>query len=273
MTMSGNLLIILLVSNSRLLLSPMYFFLGHLSFCDFLFTANIVPNMIHLTLKEGTNISFLGCFTQFYIFGCCTTAECYLLTVMSYDRYLAIYSPLRYVSIMPFKRCLHLVVSSWLFSFLVVLISLVLLATLDFCDPLIDHYYCDFSPIVKLSCTDTSAIELETYLVTGFIVLLPFVFIVVTYIYIFFTIFAVPSKTRQKAFSTCSSHLAVVCSYYGALIIIYLAPSNGLNTNKVISLLYTVGTPLFNPIIYSLRNQEIRKVFSQLYAVIKKHVL
>ncbi|XP_053319901.1 olfactory receptor 11A1-like [Spea bombifrons] len=262
MTATGNLLIILLISTSRLRLSPMYFFLSHLSFCDFLFTTNIVPKMMQVTFFEGGVISYPGCLVQFYMFGSCTAAECYLLSVMSYDRYLAICHPLRYVAIMD-RLCLHLVSWSWLLAFVFVLITLLLLCRLDFCNAnIIDHFYCDLSPLLILSCSDTSAVEMETLILTNFIVLLPFVFVIVTYICIFITILGISSSMgRQKAFSTCSSHLAVVCSYYGSLISIYSAPSEGqsLTVNKVLSLLYTVVTPLFNPIIYSLRNQEIRK--------------
>ncbi|KAG8573920.1 hypothetical protein GDO81_008937 [Engystomops pustulosus] len=268
-TVCGNLLIILLILRSHLIHSPMYFFLCHLSLCDLLFTTNIMPNMLQVILREGSRISFIGCFTQFYIFGSCTGFECYLLTVMSFDRYLAICNPLRYVSIMVISRCWHLVIYSWMLGFLLVLITLILLCRLEFCDlDIIDHFYCDLAPIMELSCSDTFDVEMETLVLTNFIVPLPFMFVLATYGCIFYTILGISSRTgRQKAFSTCSSHLAVVCSYYGSLISIYLSPrgEHRLNLNKILSLLYTVVTPMFNPIIYSLRNQEIRKAFISVF--------
>ncbi|XP_072254945.1 olfactory receptor 5P68-like [Pyxicephalus adspersus] len=265
-TVGGNLLIIVLVSTTHLLKSPMYFLLTHLSLCDLLFSSNITPNMLNVIKHEGSVISSLACFTQFYIFGCCVTTECYVLTVMSYDRYVAICNPLCYVLLMNFNVCLYLVVCSWLVGSLLALISLLMVCILEFCGPnVIDHFYCDFSPLIKLSCSDTFAVEMETSVFTTIIVIFPFVFVTVTYVNIFITILGITSNIgRHKAFSTCSSHLSVVCAFYGSLISIYLSPSKGnsLNTNKILSLLYTVVTPLFNPVIYTLRNQEIRKTFN-----------
>ncbi|KAM9312190.1 olfactory receptor 10A7-like [Gastrophryne carolinensis] len=265
-TLGGNLLIAVLVLSSHLLKTPMYFFLCHLSLCDFLFSSNIVPNMLRVVLHGGSNISYVGCFTQFYVFGSCVTTECYLLTVMSYDRYVAICNPLSYILIMNLNLRIFLVVSSWFMGFSFALITLFMVCSLEFCrSNTIDHFYCDFGPIIELSCLDTSAVEMETSFFTTIIVLFPFAFVIVTYVYIFNTILGITSNIgRQKAFSTCSSHLSVVCAFYGALISIYLSPSKGpsINTNKILSLLYTVVTPLFNPVIYSLRNQEIRRTFN-----------
>ncbi|XP_018428019.1 PREDICTED: olfactory receptor 10A7-like [Nanorana parkeri] len=263
MAVSGNLLIVVLVSFSHLLKSPMYFFLGHLSLCDFILCSSIIPKALNVIVHGGSSISFPACFIQFYIFCFCLTTECYLLTVMSYDRYVAICNPLSYILIMNFNLCLYLVAGTWFSAFYLSLISFFMSFTLDFCGPdVIDHFYCDLSPILELSCSDTSAAKLEASLLTTIVVILPFVFIIVTYVYIFTTILGIASNTgRQKAFSTCSSHLSVVCAFYGTLISIYLSPSTGnsLTINKILSLVYTLGTPLFNPVIYTLRNQEIRK--------------
>ncbi|XP_063302542.1 olfactory receptor 5P66-like [Pelobates fuscus] len=265
-TTTSNLFIVLLVSLSRTLHTPMYFFLGHLSLCDILLSMNVIPNMLDVILKEGTTISLLGCLTQLFMFALCCIAECYILSMMSCDRYLAICNPLRYSSIMDFKMCLFLVVLSWSLGFLISIITCLLIYELEFCNRnIIDHFFCEFFPIVNLSCSDTSVVELEVSIATPFILLFPFVFLIVTYVYIFLTILGISSTMgRQKAFSTCSSHLTVVCLYYGTLISIYLSPSNGysLNINKVTSLFYTLVTPLFNPVIYSLRNKDIRKEFN-----------
>ncbi|XP_063302538.1 olfactory receptor 11L1-like [Pelobates fuscus] len=263
MTISANFLIVLLVSISTTLHTPMYFFLSHLSLCDMLFSTSIIPKMLHIVLEEGGTISLNACFIQIQIFGSCCIAECYLLTVMSYDRYVAICNPLLYSSIVDVKLCTRLVIISWMLGFLFALIACVLVGSLDFCNHnIIDHFFCDFIPVLELSCSDTSIAEMESLLVTPFILLFPFLFVFVTYVHIFFTIFGISSTTgRQKTFSTCGSHLTVVSLFYGTLLSIYYSPSRGyvLNINKFVSLFYTVFTPLFNPIIYSLRNKEIRK--------------
>ncbi|XP_075434061.1 olfactory receptor 11A1-like [Ascaphus truei] len=262
MTLAGNLLIIILVSTSQSLKSPMYFFLCNLSLSDMLLTTNIAPNMLRVVLNGGGTINVTGCIMQVNVHGASAAVESLLLTVMSYDRYLAICNPLRYTSIMDLRLSLHLVLWSWMIVFLVILALVFPICQLQFCGPhIIDHYFCDFDPLLKLSCSDTSIVALEQFVFAIPITVLPFALITSTYVSISITILRIPTTTgRQKAFSTCSSHLTVVGTYYGTLIAIYMTPSRGLsfNLNKVLSLLYTVGTPLFNPIIYSLRNQEIK---------------
>ncbi|XP_075434070.1 olfactory receptor 6B1-like [Ascaphus truei] len=261
MTISSNLLIIALVSTSHQLHSPMYFFLAHLSLSDILLITVIVPNMLRLIWGEGGTMSVAGCISQLHFFASSMATESLLLTVMSYDRYLAICHPLRYTTIMNFKLCLQLVIWSWLLGFIFTLFLILPISQLQFCGPnVIDHIFCDFAPLVKHSCSDTSFLEMEDFVLTFPVFLLPFVFIIATYVCIFLTILRIPSTTgRTKAFSTCSSHISVVGTYYGTLIIIYVIPSieHSFTINKVLSLLYTVVTPFFNPLIYSLRNQEI----------------
>ncbi|KAM8972671.1 olfactory receptor 1J4-like [Pelodytes ibericus] len=262
LTISENGLIILLVSTCHHLRSPMYFFLGHLALCDILLITNIVPNLLHIIITEGTTMPFLGCFTQYFFHGVSVSTECFLLTVMSYDRYLAICDPLHYISIMNITIRYSLVTCSWMVSCMMAINILIHTWQLDFCGPnVIDHFFCDFSPLLELSCSDTTALEINMILISFPMILLPFIFITVTYICISLTIIKIPSTSgRQKAFSTCSSHLVVVCTYYGSMLNIYMIPSQGhsLTTNRFLSLIYIVFPPFLNPVIYSLRNQEIR---------------
>ncbi|MEE6506000.1 hypothetical protein FKM82_007452, partial [Ascaphus truei] len=261
-TLAGNVLIILLVSTSHQLRTPMYFFLSHLSLSDILLTTDIVPNMLYIIMAEGAVISLVGCITQYFLFAASVGAECFLLTVMSYDRYLAICNPLRYSAIMDFKLCCQMVFWSWFLGFLASLNMVILVCSFQLCNLNdIDHFFCDITPLLEHFCSDKLIVDTVLFVLGIPVIIFPFTFIIVTYICISLTILRIPSTTgRQKAFSTCSSHLAVVCTYYGTLIAKYLVPSKGqsLNVKKITSLLYTVATPLFNPIIYTLRNKEIR---------------
>ncbi|KAM4749419.1 olfactory receptor 6M1-like [Rhinophrynus dorsalis] len=268
LTITGNLLIVILVSFCQTLNSPMYFFLSHLASCDLLLTTVISPVLMSLLLTERKTMSFAGCFTQFYFFMSLATAECFLLSVMSYDRYLAICNPLRYSSVMNFQRCLYLVFCAWVIGFSLALNIIIRVLGLQFCGPnVIDHFFCDLAPIMELSCSDTTFVYRVNRLVGFPVSFLPLMFIIATYIYIFHTILRIPSTTgREKAFYTCCSHLTVVFIYYGTLIAAYLFQSkeNSSNIKKFLSFLYTVVTPFLNPIIYSLRNKDIKSVLSKL---------
>ncbi|XP_053319927.1 olfactory receptor 6F1-like [Spea bombifrons] len=267
-TIVGNLLIIAVVPTSRQLCLPMYRFLSHLSICDILISTNIVPNTLQVILLGGSPLSFSGCLTQLYFFGASAIIECCLLSVMSYDRYLAICKPLHYSAVMNYRVSHYLVVWSWLVGFLQSMVTHSLILQLQFCGPnVIDHFFCDLPPLLALSCSDTSAVEIAVSIVSIVVGILQLVFIMVTYICISASVLQISSSTgRQKAFSTCSSHLTVVGTYYGTLITLYLAPSRGysFNFNKVLSLLNTVVTPLFNPIIYTLRNRDIKSSIGKL---------
>ncbi|XP_066445737.1 olfactory receptor 5G9-like [Eleutherodactylus coqui] len=267
LTICGNLLIITLVSTSKNLHTPMYFFIAQLSISDILVTTDIVPNMLHILLNDGGNISFSGCITQLYFFSASEVVECFVLTVMSYDRYVAICNPLHYTSIMTSRHCVILIINCWLVVFSVTLISIITTAKLNFCGlNIIDYLFCDFVPLLELACSDTFMIHLEMYLLGFPIIFVPTTIIVVSYTYIVLAILRISSSIgRHKAFSTCSSHLIVVSIFYWTLFSVYVVPTKGLTLTmgKILSLLYTVFTPLLNPIIYSLRNKDIRKAIQE----------
>ncbi|KAM4038713.1 olfactory receptor 1500-like [Anomaloglossus baeobatrachus] len=264
----GNLLIFSLVSTSKNLHTPMYFFISQLSISDILLSTDIVPNLLHVLLNNGGSITFIDCITQCYFFGVFETFECLLLAVMSYDRYVAICNPLRYTSIMTSRYCVILTIFCFLFGFSLILIYTVTIANLNFCGPtIIDHLFCDFVPLIDLACSDTFIIHLEIYLLGTPAVFIPATIIVTSYIYIVLEVLRFSSSTgRQKAFSTCSSHLTVVSIFYGTLFSIYVVPTKGLTLTigKILSLLYIVFTPLINPIIYSLRNEDIKKAVEEI---------
>ncbi|XP_018415315.1 PREDICTED: olfactory receptor 11L1-like [Nanorana parkeri] len=276
LTVCGNFLIITLVSLSKNLHSPMYLFLSQLSVTDIMLTTNISPNMLYIIINGGAAMSFEGCITQFYFFGVTECSECLLLTIMSYDRYLAICSPLKYSSIMNYMRCLKLIVMSWLASFSVILIHIITICKMEFCGPnVIDHFFCDFTPLLDLICSDTSLVRTEGTLLGIPILIIPFIIVIVSYVCIVHAILKIQSNTgRQKAFSTCSSHLCVVSIFYGTLFCIYALPNEGqsLTVSKILSLLYTVVTPLLNPIIYSLRNKDIKKAMVKIIGNKKSNI-
>ncbi|CAH2272518.1 hypothetical protein XENTR_v90010103mg, partial [Pelobates cultripes] len=262
LTVALNVLIISLVATVPILKSPMYFFLSHLSASDILVTTNITPNMLHVILHVESTISLTGCITQFHFHCLSSAAECLFLTVMSYDRYLAICKPLHYTSIMDSSLCLQLAVWSWILSFSVSLLIAFLIHQLVFCGHVIDHYFCDFVPLLQLSCSDSTIVKMTNIVLSIPLMILPLSFIFYTYISIFITISRISTSSgKLKSFYTCSSHLIVVSIYYGILIAIYMTPSinSSFNANKAISLLFTMGTPIFNPIIYCLRNKDIKK--------------
>ncbi|XP_075707239.1 olfactory receptor 5P81-like [Rhinoderma darwinii] len=266
--LSGNLLIILLVTTMDHLKIPMFFFLKQLSTADVLLTTSVVPMMLNMIIVEEGIVSFWGCIAQLYGFGIFGFVQCFLIAVMSYDRYLAICHPLHYSSLMGPDLCLRLVIGSWLLVIILGTSEMFVVFQFNFCGiNYIDHFFCDFGPIVELATSDTSILMLQDFVFSIFMVFFPFAFIIVTYFCIFFTILKMSSTySRRKAYSTCSSHLTTVCAYYGTLITVYIAPSDesSSNTNKYRSLLYIVVTPLMNPIIYSLRNNAIRRAVEKM---------
>ncbi|XP_026578652.1 olfactory receptor 502-like [Pseudonaja textilis] len=262
MTMAGNLLIIALIVTDQHLHTPMYFFLGNLSCLETCYSSTIIPRILTSLLNESYTVSVNGCILQLWAFVFLAVTECYLLAAMSYDRYLAICRPLHYSTLMNFKICLQLVVGSWIGSFVIDTILITFFLKLRFCGHnLIEHFFCDFIPMINLACSDASQVKLVSAILTSISTLPPFFLTIVSYAYIIAAILGIPSIIgRQKAFSTCSSHLIVVTIFYGSLTVVYLLQdSNELKElNKAFSVFYTIVTPLVNPLIYSLRNKEVR---------------
>ncbi|XP_053901037.1 olfactory receptor 11L1-like [Malaclemys terrapin pileata] len=262
-TTVGNILILVLVVSIQNLHTPMYFFLGNLSCLEICYTSIILPRLLSSFLTGNKTISVTACFVQFYFFGCLAATECFLLSAKSYDRYLAICKPLCYTTLMNNRFCLQLATSSWVSGSLAIATLTVLMSQLTFCDSNeINHFFCDFAPIVKLACSDTHLLEVTAFVFSSIFTLTPFLLTVASYIHIIAAILRIPSTTRrQKAFSTCPSHLSMVTIYYGTLIIVYMLPdTNRLRSlNKVFSVFYTILTTLVNPLIYSLRNSVVKE--------------
>ncbi|KAE8620582.1 hypothetical protein XENTR_v10010341 [Xenopus tropicalis] len=249
LTVYENALVITLVTVSRGLQSPMFFFLRQLSFSDLLLSVVIVPTLLRTVINEGAKMSLIGCFKQFYLFGATEALQCLLLSVMSYDRYLAICNPLRYSSIMNHRLDT---------------------VNFDFCScnqNTINHFFCDYFPLLELSCSDTSLAQILALTVAVPVILFPFLLIVGSYICIAHEILKIVSSIgKQKAFSTCSSHLAVVSIFYGTLIVTYVVPTRNQSQtiSKHLSLLYTVTTPFINPTIYSLKSADMKNALQNI---------
>lgn len=267
-TLMGNLFIIIVTKTSSALQTPMYYFLRNLSFLEIGYTSTIIPKMLSNLLSEDTNISFTGCATQMYFFGFLGIAECCLLAAMAYDRYVAICHPLHYTAIMNPTKCRWYSTVCWLSGLTVSLMQTILIFSLPFCGPnRISHFFCDFIPLLKLACTDTYRNEIAIFTVTVVFIMFPFLLILVSYIRILQTVLKMSSaKGRSKAFSTCSSHIIVVTLFYGSAVVIYLSPksASSADTDKALSFFYTVVCPMMNPLIYSLRNKEVKDSVKQL---------
>ncbi|NXG70551.1 O11A1 protein, partial [Baryphthengus martii] len=272
-TVIGDILIFVLVVADQHLHKPMYFFLCNLSCLETCYSSIILPRMLSSFLTGDESISFGSCIAQLYFFGSLAVTESFLLSVMSYDRYLVVCKPLHYRAVMNSRYCLQLVAWSWVSGFLFMAISCFLVSQRSFCGPkIIDHFFCDFTPLIKLSCCDTSLTEMLVFILSSLGALPPFLLTLVSYVFIITTVLRMSSTTgMQKAFSTCFSHILVITVFYGNLIIVYVLPKNRtLRTlNKVFSVFYTVVTPLLNPFIYSLRNTEVKDALSKM---VKKYI-
>ncbi|XP_058038552.1 olfactory receptor 10A4-like [Ahaetulla prasina] len=265
MSLMGNSLILILIIFSPTLHTPMYFFLWNLSFLEIGYTSSISPKMLVNLLSDNQNISFWGCEFQMCFFILFGITECCLLCVMAYDRYVAICKPLQYPCIMNLRECAKLAAASWVIGVSVGLGQSISIFTLPFCGSnRISHFFCDLMPVLRLASTNTYKNEAAIATVTVLFILVPLLLILFSYILIISTILTMPlAKNRRKAFSICSSHLTMVCIFYGTCIVTYIRPNSEytMDSSRFLALLYTVVTPSLNPIIYSLRNKEIKAAF------------
>ncbi|KAG8560013.1 hypothetical protein GDO81_014736 [Engystomops pustulosus] len=249
-TLTGNIFIIIVVRTSPRLQTPMYFFLSNLSFIDLCLSSTVVPKLLVSTLGQDRSISFFGCAVQMYVSLALGGTECIILTIMAYDRYVAICQPLHYNSIMSLRLCLLLSAGSWSFNFLNSIYYAYITFRLPYCRSRhVNHYFCEMPPLFRLSCTDTLTNEIAVYISGGIVS-------------------RIRSNTgRSRAFSTCVSHLLVVSLYYGTIVFIYLRPrgSYSVDRDRFVAILYTAVTPMCNPIIYSIRNKEVKESMRKLF--------
>ncbi|XP_069800041.1 olfactory receptor 8D4-like [Dendropsophus ebraccatus] len=259
MTIIGNSLIILVVRLNISLHTPMYFFLSNLSFVELCYTSITIPNILTGILQGSGAISFVGCIVQVYLFTLCATAECVLLAAMACDRYVAILRPLHYTVIIDRMVCAYFAIFAWLSGFLNSTINTVVTSRLNFCGSRsIDRLYCEVQPLVRLSCSDTHLSDILATLSAAVFGVTCLFFILTSYIFILAAIIGMPSRSsRNKTFSTCTSHITVVLLYFGALTFMYLLPSDGSRLDLAVSMIYSTVTPMLNPIIYSLRNHQV----------------
>ncbi|XP_062992713.1 olfactory receptor 6M1-like [Elgaria multicarinata webbii] len=264
----GNLTIITLVWCDNSLHTPMYIFIANLSFLEAIYTTAVIPKMLVNLMSQRKSISFNSCILQAYIYFSAGSTEFFLLAVMSFDRYIAICNPLRYASIMSTHFCLQLTAASWMWGFFSVIPPALLVGELPFCGPnAINHFFCDVDPLLKLACFETRNIAMINIFNAALLHLSSLMVTGVSYMFIISTVVRIPSaEGRQKALSTCASHLIVVTLFYGSSIFIYVQPQkrHSLDLNKVASILNTVITPLLNPFIYSLRNKQVKEALERL---------
>ncbi|NWX77424.1 O1020 protein, partial [Alca torda] len=264
-TLLGNVGMMTLVgTDPHLHNTPMYFFLHHLSFTDACYCTVIMPNMLVSFISRNKDISFPGCVAQLYSFVFFGIVECYLLAIMAYDRYAAVCSPLRYVVMLPKTVCVWLVSASYLLGFLYAAIYTGCTFGGPFCNSnVIDHFFCDIGPLLKLSCSDRFLREKVIFAFVSLNGISTSGIILISYLYILSAVLRMRSvQSRSKAFNTCASHLMVVSLFYGTGFFMYLQPSTSHNgLDKVVAVFYTLVTPLLNPIIYSLRNREVKEAF------------
>ncbi|XP_053154809.1 olfactory receptor 13H1-like [Hemicordylus capensis] len=267
MTLLGNGLMVVLIIISPLLHTPMYFFLSNLSFLDMFYTTCSVPQMLANCFSRWPTISYIRCVIQMYVSLFLGIAECFLLAVMAYDRFAAVCNPLHYTLIMSRKLCIQLAVTTWAGALVMTLIPGLMQPT-QFCGHnVINHFTCEIQAFIKLACSDTHLNEIVLMANSFVVLIVPFLFILLTYGRITLAVLRIRSaKGRGKAFSTCGSHLVVVSVFYGSAISMYLRPQGKTSADhdKIISLFYGAVTPMINPLIYSLRNKDVKGAFWRL---------
>uniref|UniRef100_A0A8C5RE21 Olfactory receptor n=1 Tax=Laticauda laticaudata TaxID=8630 RepID=A0A8C5RE21_LATLA len=261
-TVLGNLGMILLISTKPQLHKPMYYFLGNLSFVDLCCSSTISPKMLIDFLVEGKRISFGACATQLFLIAIFADTGCILLAMMAYDRYVAICNPLLYLAIMSKQACWQMIAIAYCIGLMDTIIYTSSTFQLIFCQSnVINHFFCDIPPLLMISCSDTYISELVIFVIAGIIEVSSIAMILISYVYILATILRMRSADgRHKAFSTCASHLTAVGIYHGTLLFMYFRPSSSysMDQDKWASLFYTVIVYMFNPLIYSLRNKEVK---------------
>ncbi|KAG9468063.1 hypothetical protein GDO78_013812 [Eleutherodactylus coqui] len=264
-TLMGNILLIVAVKETPALHTPMYFFLTNLSFLDLLFSSVTLPKLLGTFLLDKT-ISFTGCVCQLYFFHFFGSCECFLYTIMAYDRYVAICRPLYYARLMSWRICMSFACGCWLTGSLHSMTHTILTFSLHYCGcNEIDNFFCDITPVLKLACADTTVNKAVTLANIGAIALLCFILILTSYVHILIAI--MKKKTvdaRRKTFSTCVSHLIVVLLFYVPCVFIYMRPYSGSALGRTIPIFQTLFTPLLNPIVYSLRNKQVKEVLKKI---------
>ncbi|VTJ88525.1 Hypothetical predicted protein [Marmota monax] len=264
--LSGNLAVLLTIKGSHLGEQPMYFFLSYLSFMDICFTSTVAPKLIIDLLVQWKTISFSGCMSQMFYAHFFGATEIFILVAMAYDRYVAICRPLHYMVIMSRQVCYILVIASVIGAFAHSLMQVLIIIQLPFCGPnQIDHYFCDVFPLLKLACMDTRLLKIIIVTTTGVLSILTFVALVISYIIILFTLRTHSSEGRHKALSTCGSHITVVFMFFLPLIFTYVPMADSVSDDKVFALFYTMIAPLFNPLIYTLRNTDMKNAMRKVW--------
>ncbi|XP_034351714.1 olfactory receptor 4B13-like [Arvicanthis niloticus] len=265
-TVLGNGFIVVAVSISKTLCSPMYFFLSSLSLVEICYSSTIVPKFITDLLAKVKTISLKGCLTQIFFSHFLGVAEILLLVVMAYDHYVAICKPLHYMNIMNHQVCHMLVAGSWLGGLIHSIIQILITIPLPFCGPnVIDHYFCDLQPLFKLACTDTFMEGVVVMVNSGLISIISVCILVSSYAIILISLRNHSAEGRRKALSTCASHITVVTLFFGPATFIYLRPSSTFTEDKLVAVFYTVITPMLNPIIYTFRNAEVKNAIKKLW--------
>nr|XP_012608249.1 olfactory receptor 11G2-like [Microcebus murinus] len=271
LTLMGNGSIICAVRWDQRLHTPMYILLANFSFQEIWYVTSTVPNMLANFLSDNKFISFAGCFLQFYFFFSLGCTESFFLAVMAFDRYLAICRPLHYPTIMTRRLCTNLVINCWVLGFLWFLIPIIIISQMTFCGSrIIDHFLCDPGPLLALTCKKSPVTELVFATLSPVPVMILFLFIMGSYVLVLKAVLKVPSAAgRRKAFSTCGSHLAVVSLFYGSVFVMYASPASEhkAGMQKIVTLFYSVVTPLLNPMIYSLRNKDMKKAMQKFLGI------